>query len=69
MHENDAMRVTGLCEKTAVVHAGLKALVAKDTACRLIAPGVASPRSAAFTTSPIGTVLGVAVTDRQTSRG
>lgn len=43
----DAMRVTGLRQKTAVVHAGLKALVAQDAARRLIALGGTMPSAAA----------------------
>lgn len=39
----DAMRVTGLREKTAVVHEGLKALIARDAARRLIALGGTMP--------------------------
>ena len=39
----DAMRATGLREKTAVVHAGLKALIAQDAARRLIALGGSDP--------------------------
>ena len=39
----DAMRVTGLEEKTAVVHEGLKALIARDAARRLIALGGTMP--------------------------
>ena len=35
----DAMRLTGLTEKTAVVHAGLQALIRRESARRLIALG------------------------------
>ena len=35
----DAMRLTGLKEKTAVVHAGLQALIRRESARRLIALG------------------------------
>jgi Arc/MetJ family transcription regulator len=45
----DAMRLTGLKEKTAVVHAGLEALIRRESARRLIAlggtdPGATAPR-------------------------
>lgn len=43
----DAMRVTGLGEKTAVVHEGLKALIARDAARRLIALGGSDPHARA----------------------
>ncbi len=43
----DAMRVTGLREKTAVVHEGLKALLAREAARRLIALGGAMPKARA----------------------
>jgi Arc/MetJ family transcription regulator len=42
-----AMRATGLTEKTAVVHAGLKELVARDAARRLIALGGTMPEAKA----------------------
>ena len=35
----EAMRLTGLTEKTAVVHAGLQALIRRESARRLIALG------------------------------
>lgn len=35
----DAQRLTGLKEKTAVVHAGLEALIARESARRLAALG------------------------------
>ena len=35
----EAMRLTGLTEKTAVVHAGLQALIKRENARRLIALG------------------------------
>jgi Arc/MetJ family transcription regulator len=45
----DAMALTGLKEKTAVVHAGLEALISRENARRLIAlggtmPGLRAPR-------------------------
>ena len=45
----EAMRLTGLKEKTAVVHAGLHALINRENARRLIAlggtdPGAGTPR-------------------------
>ena len=45
----EAMRLTGLKEKTAVIHAGLHALITRENARRLIAlggtdPGAAAPR-------------------------
>jgi Arc/MetJ family transcription regulator len=43
----DAMRLTGLTEKTAVVHAGLQALIRRETAKRLIALGGADPNARA----------------------
>lgn len=43
----EAMRVTGLTEKTAVVHAGLRELVAREAARRLIALGGTMPNAAA----------------------
>lgn len=39
----DAMRLTGLREKTAVVRAGLEALVRRESARRLAALGGAAP--------------------------
>ena len=41
----DAMRLTGLTEKTAVVHAGLQALIRRESAKRLIALGGTHPRA------------------------
>lgn len=41
----DAMRLTGLKEKTAVVHAGLEALVRRENAKRLIALGGSDPNA------------------------
>lgn len=43
----DAMRLTGLKEKTAVVHAGLQALIRRETARRLIALGGTDPKAQA----------------------
>jgi Arc/MetJ family transcription regulator len=43
----EAMRLTGLKEKTAVVHAGLQALIGRENAKRLIALGGTEPRAAA----------------------
>ncbi len=43
----EAMRLTGLKEKTAVVHAGLQALIRRENAKRLIALGGTEPRAAA----------------------
>lgn len=43
----DAMRLTGLTEKTAVVHAGLQALIRRESAKRLIALGGTHPRAKA----------------------
>lgn len=39
----EAMRVTGLREKTAVIHEGLRAIIARDAARRLIALGGTMP--------------------------
>lgn len=41
----DAMRLTGLKEKTAVVHAGLQALIRRENARRLIALGGTDPEA------------------------
>lgn len=41
----DAMRLTGLTEKTAVVHAGLQALIRRESAKRLIALGGSEPKA------------------------
>lgn len=41
----DAMRLTGLTEKTAVVHAGLQALIRRESAKRLIALGGSEPQA------------------------
>ncbi len=43
----DAMRLTGLKEKTAVVHAGLQALIRRENARRLIALGGTDPKAKA----------------------
>ena len=43
----DAMRLTGLKEKTAVVHAGLQALIRRENARRLIALGGTDPEAQA----------------------
>ena len=43
----EAMRLTGLTEKTAVVHAGLQALIRREHAKRLIALGGTEPEAAA----------------------
>ena len=39
-----ARRLSGLAEKTAVVHAGLEALIARESARRLAALGGSEPR-------------------------
>lgn len=44
-----AMRLTGLSEKTAVVHAGLEALIRRESARRLAALGGTDPKAAAPT--------------------
>jgi len=41
---NQAARLTGITEKTAVVHAGLEALIARESAKRLAALGGSAPR-------------------------
>jgi len=41
---NQAKDLTGIKEKTALLHAGLEALVAKEAARRLAALGGSSPR-------------------------
>jgi len=38
-----ARRLTGIEEKTALVHAGLEALIAREAAKRLAAPGGSQP--------------------------
>jgi Arc/MetJ family transcription regulator len=43
----NAMRLTGLKEKTAVVHAGLEALVRRENARRLIELGGTDPKAEA----------------------
>lgn len=40
-----ARRLTGLTEKTAVVHAGLEALIARESARRLAALGGTEPQA------------------------
>ena len=40
----EARRLTGLREKTAIVHAGLEALIARESARRLAALGGTEPR-------------------------
>jgi len=40
----EAQRLTGLAEKTAVVHAGLEALITRESARRLAALGGSQPR-------------------------
>ena len=42
-----AMRLTGLTEKTAVVHAGLDALIRRESARRLAALGGTDPKAEA----------------------
>lgn len=42
-----AMKLTGLTEKTAVVHAGLEALIRRESARRLAALGGTDPKAAA----------------------
>ncbi|MSO56451.1 MAG: type II toxin-antitoxin system VapB family antitoxin [Acidobacteria bacterium] len=39
----EALRLTGLTEKTAVVHAGLEALIRRESARRLAALGGSAP--------------------------
>jgi Arc/MetJ family transcription regulator len=39
-----AKELSGLGEKTAVVHAGLEALIARESACRLAALGGSEPQ-------------------------
>lgn len=41
---NEAARLSGIAEKTAVVRAGLEALIAKESARRLAALGGSEPR-------------------------
>jgi len=43
----DAQKITRLSEKTAVVHAGLKALIASEAARQLAAMGGSDPRAKA----------------------
>jgi Arc/MetJ family transcription regulator len=43
----EARRVTGLTEKTAIVHAGLEALIARESARRLASLGGSDPKAAA----------------------
>jgi Arc/MetJ family transcription regulator len=43
----EARRLTGIREKTALVHAGLRALVARESARRLAALGRSEPRLSA----------------------
>jgi Arc/MetJ family transcription regulator len=40
---NEAVRLSGILEKTAVVHAGLKALIARESARRLATLGGSEP--------------------------
>lgn len=42
-----AMRLSGLKEKTAVVHAGLEALIARESARRLVRLGGSDPEAEA----------------------
>ena len=42
-----ARRLTGVKEKTALVHAGLQALIARESARRLAALGGSEPKAAA----------------------
>ena len=44
---NEAMQLTGLKEKTAVVHAGLVELIRRESARRLIALGASDPKAKA----------------------
>lgn len=44
---NEAMRLTGIREKTALVHAGLRELVEKEARRRLIALGGTDPQAKA----------------------
>lgn len=43
----EAMRLTGLKEKTAVVHAGLRELIRRESVKRLIALGGTDPKATA----------------------
>jgi Arc/MetJ family transcription regulator len=43
----EARELTGLTEKTAVVHEGLRALIARESARRLVALGGRDPRAKA----------------------
>jgi len=43
----EARRLTGLTEKTALVHAGLEALIARESASRLADLGGSDPKAAA----------------------
>ncbi|MCM3881177.1 MAG: type II toxin-antitoxin system VapB family antitoxin [Vicinamibacterales bacterium] len=43
----EAMRLTGMTEKTAVVHAGLEALIRREAARRLAALGGSDPKAVA----------------------
>ena len=42
-----AQALTGINEKTAIIHAGLKALIARESARRLAALGGSDPRASA----------------------
>ncbi|MEK7403137.1 MAG: type II toxin-antitoxin system VapB family antitoxin [Gemmatimonadota bacterium] len=42
-----AMELTGIAEKTAVVHAGLRLLIARESARRLAALGGSDPKATA----------------------
>ena len=42
-----AAKLSGLTEKTAIVHAGLEALIARESARRLAALGASEPRARA----------------------
>ena len=44
---SEARRLTGIEEKTALVHAGLRALIARESARRLAALGGRDPQAAA----------------------
>ena len=44
-----AQALTGIQEKTRVVHEGLRALIARESAKRLVALGGSDPRAAAAT--------------------
>ena len=65
----EARRLSGIVEKTALVHAGLEALVARESARRLAALGGSEPRVRAVPRRPPSAARRPVLASRRKPRG